>query len=173
MRILQIYPIQVESIIKHCDHKIKDSILIGGGTDYMSFHANLTFLPFTINPNESIVKATLKLYCKKIWGNHNSTAIHANDDQVSATVSKKDYYEWEVTNCIPSSMEHSFDLTLFTNGSYDCCSIKEFEAFYQDKKPVLEIVLETTDPNPSSDIVSSIEGCIADKQMRSHIKIWH
>jgi len=163
MRILQIYPIQVESIIKHCDHRINGSILIGAGTDYMSFHANLTFLPFTINSDESIAKATLKLYCKKIWGNHNSTTIHANEDQVSATVSKKGDCEWEVTGCIPSDMEQSFDLTLYANDSYNCCSIKEFEGFYQDKKPVLEIVLETTDPNPIPDIVNSIEVCIADQ----------
>ncbi len=161
MRILQINPIEVNSFARHCDNLIDDTVLIGKGTDHMSFQASLCFLPFVVDANESIVKATLRIYCKKIWGYHNATNICINNDEINSVVTEKGFYEWNVTDCIHKNRLEPFCLQLYAKPLPRCCSIKEFEALHDGRKPVLEILLETQSPSPSPDIVNIVEDCIA------------
>ncbi|WP_206458613.1 DUF6385 domain-containing protein [Anaerovorax sp. IOR16] len=166
MRILQINPIEIKSFARHCDNIINDTILVGKGSDCIYFNAELTFLPFITNPNETIVRATLKMYCKKIWGNHNPTVICINSNNVGTMIFEKGYYEWDVTNIIKTIRKKPFDLRAYTNNQSECCSIKEFEPFYHDKKPILEVFLETVPPDPSHRLINIIEDCVA----REHVQ---
>lgn len=161
MRILQINPIQVNSFARHCDNIIENSILVGKSYDCIYFSSELTFPPFFIEPNESIVKATLKMYCKKVWGNHIQTNICINNENISTLVSGKGNYEWDVTNILKNIEADNFKLCAFTKDQTDCCSIKEFEPLFYNKKPLLELFLDKTPPEPSHKFINIIEECTA------------
>lgn len=166
MRILQVNPIEVESFTRHCAHINKDSILVGKCYDHVYYASDLTFQSLLINPKESIIKATLKMFCKKVDGTYQHTNICINNENVSTIVSGTGQFEWDVTEIVRCGREDSLRLYVYTKDRVNCCSVKEFETFEYHTRPQLEIFLEEAPPNPQHSLVNIVEDVMATNQIK-------
>lgn len=158
MRILQLNPIEVKSFERNCDNIYRDRILVGKCKDDDDYYlSDLYFPPVLMNDDEIIVKAVLKMYCKKICDYNDCIIVCINNNNVCADIQSDGFYEWDVTSLIKSCGKHNFELCAYAKKSISQCSMKEFEAANYRTMPVIEVTIEDVLPIHDFEIVNVVK----------------